>query len=68
MFKEDYEETEQIYLKNGSPTIDFLIRYEKNGKNNLHQVLSNFKKSNLWENGSVQLTRFADVIFKQHFD
>ena len=68
MFKEDYEEIEKIFLKNGIPTIYFLICYEKNGKNNLYQVLSNFKKSNLWGNGSVQLTRFADVIFKQHFD
>ena len=34
----------------------------------LFKVVSNFKKSNLWESGSVQLTRYADVVFKQYFD
>ena len=51
-------------LFNGPPTIDYLIRYEKTPKDSIYQVVSNFKKSKLWESGLFNLTRFSDIVFK----
>ena len=68
MLLEDYKQTDKDLLFNGPPTIDYLIRYERIPKDFIYQVISNFKKSKLWESGSVNLARLAGTVFKQHFD
>ena len=68
LLKEEYLRTERNLQINGPPTIDFLIRYEKSEENLLYKVVSNFKKTNLWECGQVDLLRFADEVFKKRFD
>ena len=47
--------------------MDYIIRYDNEGDDQLMTIIKNFKKQNLWQLGYKDLLKFSDKVFDKYY-